>query len=171
MPTLVAAAGMPDLKERLLAGYTFGDRTFKVHLDGYNLLPYLIGQEARTPRPGFLYFSDDGDLMALRFDNWKVVFAQQRSTSSHFGVSHLSIPGYLGCTVCEPIHLCGPPSHLAPIGLVMDHAFIIMPTQTNVQEFLATFKDHPPRQKAASFTIDQILQQMTSGLSRIEWRY
>jgi arylsulfatase A-like enzyme len=69
MPTLVAAAGMPDLKERLLAGYTVGDRTFKVHLDGYNLLPYLTGQEAKTPRPGFFYFSDDGDLMALRFDN------------------------------------------------------------------------------------------------------
>jgi arylsulfatase A-like enzyme len=69
MPTLVAAAEMPDLKERLLAGYTVGDRTFKVHLDGYNLLPYLTGQEAKTPRPGFFCFSDDGDLMALRFDN------------------------------------------------------------------------------------------------------
>ena len=70
---------MPDINERLLAGYTVGDHTFKVHIDGYNLLPYLTGQEPKTPRPGFIYFSDDGDLMALRFDNWKVVFAQQRS--------------------------------------------------------------------------------------------
>ncbi len=62
MPTLLAAAGMADINERLLAGYTVGDRTFKVHIDGYNLLPYLTGQEAKSPRNGFIYFSDDGDL-------------------------------------------------------------------------------------------------------------
>ena len=79
LPTLLAAASMPDVMDRLKTGYTIGDRTYKVHIDGFNFLPYLIGQEARGPRPGFFYFSDDGDLMALRYDNWKIVFAEQRS--------------------------------------------------------------------------------------------
>ena len=168
MPTLVAAAGMPDLKERLLAGYTVGDRTFNVHLDGYNLLPYLTGQEAKTPRPGFFYFSDDGDLMALRFDNWKVVFAQQRSP----GTLALWGEPFVNTRIPWLYDLRTGPFEPATItsntywDWYMDHAFIIMPTQTIVQEFFATFKDYPPRQKAASFTIDQILQQMTSSLSK-----
>lgn len=82
-PRLEADAARRDrnagIKERLPAGYTVGDRTFKVHLDGYNLLPYLTGQEAKSPRLGFIYFSDDGDLMARRFDNRKMVFLQHRS--------------------------------------------------------------------------------------------
>jgi arylsulfatase A-like enzyme len=168
MPTLLAAAGMPDIKERLLAGYTVGDRTFKVHLDGYNLLPYLTGQEAKTPRPGFFYFSDDGDLMALRFDNWKVVFAQQRSP----GTLALWGEPFVNTRIPWLYNLRTDPFERATItsntywDWYMDHAFIIMPAQTIVQEFLATFKDYPPRQKAASFTIDQILQQMTSSLSK-----
>jgi arylsulfatase A-like enzyme len=79
MPTLLAAAGMPDIKERLLSGYKVGDRTYKVHLDGFNFLPYLTGQEAKSPRESYFYFSDDGDLLAMRYDNWKLTFAQQRS--------------------------------------------------------------------------------------------
>ena len=78
LPTLLAAAGMPDVMDRLKAGYTIGDRTYKVHIDGFNFLPYLTGQESRGPRPGFFYFSDDGDLLALRYDNWKFVFIEQR---------------------------------------------------------------------------------------------
>ena len=78
-PTLLAAAGVPDIKDKLLKGYKSGSRNYKVHLDGYNQLPYLTGQEPRSPRQEFFYFSDDGDLTGLRYDNWKVVFAQQRS--------------------------------------------------------------------------------------------
>jgi arylsulfatase A-like enzyme len=78
-PTLLAAAGVPDVKEKLLKGYKADGKNFKVHLDGYNLVPYLTGQEAKSPRQEFFYFSDDGDLTGLRYDNWKVVFAQQRS--------------------------------------------------------------------------------------------
>ena len=79
LPTLLAAAGEPDIKEKLLKGHQVGDRTFKVHLDGYNLLPYLTGEEEEEPAPGFFYFTDDGDLVAVRFDNWKFVFMEQRA--------------------------------------------------------------------------------------------
>ena len=78
LPTFLAAAGEPDIVEKLKAGHRIGDRTFKVHIDGYNLLPYLTGEVDKSPRQGLVYFSDDGDVLALRFDNWKVVFMEQR---------------------------------------------------------------------------------------------
>ena len=78
LPTLMAAAGEPDIAEKLKKGHQAGDKTFKVHIDGYNFLPCFLGEEEKGPRPGFVYFSDDGDLVALRYDNWKVVFAEQR---------------------------------------------------------------------------------------------
>ena len=81
LPTLLAAAGVPDVKEKLLKGYKAGDKTFKVHLDGYNLVPYLKGDVKESPRKEMLYWSDDGDLMALRYDNWKAVFKEQRAES------------------------------------------------------------------------------------------
>ena len=79
LPTFLAAAGEPDIVEQLKARAHGGGKTFKVHIDGYNLLPYLTGEERQSPRQGFIYFSDDGDLVALRFDNWKVVFMEQRA--------------------------------------------------------------------------------------------
>ena len=78
LPTLLAAAGEPDIIDKLKAGHQAGEKTFKVHLDGYNFLPYLTGEEEKGPREGFFYFSDDGDLTALRYDNWKLVFKEQR---------------------------------------------------------------------------------------------
>jgi arylsulfatase A-like enzyme len=79
LPTFLAAAGEPDIVEKLKKGHQAAGKTFKVHLDGYNLLSYLTGQEQESPRKGFMYFSDDGDLVAVRFDNWKVVFMEQRA--------------------------------------------------------------------------------------------
>jgi arylsulfatase len=78
LPTFLAAAGEPDIVEKLKAGHTIGDLTYKVHIDGYNLLPYLTGEVDKSPRQGFIYFSDDGDVLGIRFDNWKVVFMEQR---------------------------------------------------------------------------------------------
>ncbi len=78
MPTLLAAAGVPDVKEKLLTGYTAAGKTFKVHLDGYNMLPLLTGQTKKNPRESFLYFNDDAQLVSLRYDNWKFVFMEQR---------------------------------------------------------------------------------------------
>ncbi len=79
LPTFLAAAGEPDVVEKLKKGHEAAGKTFKVHIDGFNLLPYLTGEEEKSPRNGFIYFNDDGDLVALRFDNWKVVFMEQRS--------------------------------------------------------------------------------------------
>jgi arylsulfatase A-like enzyme len=82
LPTFLAIAGESDIKEKLLKGYRAGNKTFKVHLDGYNLLPYLTGQETKSPRQEFFYFSDDGDLTAFRYDHWKLVFMEQRVTGT-----------------------------------------------------------------------------------------
>ena len=84
LPTLAAAAGEPDAVEKLKKGYKSGNKTFKVHIDGYNLLPFLKGEVKENPRKGFLYWSDDGDLMALRVGNWKATFMEQRAHG--FGV-------------------------------------------------------------------------------------
>src|SRR5215475_4759157 len=78
LPTLLAAAGDPDVMDKLKKGYKIGDVEYKVHIDGFNLLPYLMGEVEHSPRRGFFYFSDDGDLVAMRFENWKVVFQEQR---------------------------------------------------------------------------------------------
>jgi arylsulfatase A-like enzyme len=78
LPTFLAAAGEPDIVEKLKAGHAIGENTYKVHIDGYNLLPYLTGEVDTSPRKGLIYFSDDGDVLAVRFDNWKVVFMEQR---------------------------------------------------------------------------------------------
>ena len=77
--TLLAAAGEPDIKEKLLDGYKLGDKTFKVHLDGWNMLPYLTGEVKESPRPFFFYFSDDGDVIAVRFGDWKMTLMEQRA--------------------------------------------------------------------------------------------
>ena len=79
MPTLLAAAGEPDIAEKLLNGHQAGDKTFKVHIDGYNLLPYLTGEAKESPRKFFFYISDDGDILAIRMGDWKVVLMEQRA--------------------------------------------------------------------------------------------
>jgi arylsulfatase len=164
LPTFVAAAGEPDIIAKLKKGHQAGDRTYKVHIDGYNLLPYLTGQEKKSPRKGFMYFSDDGDLVGVRFDNWKVVFMEQR------------MPGTLGVWA-EPFvplrlpklfNLRTDPYERADItsntywDWVFNNAIMVLTAQGVVGDFLATFKDFPPRQKAASFTIDQAMEKMES---------
>jgi arylsulfatase len=162
LPTLAAAAGMPDVMDRLKAGYAIGDRTFKVHIDGYNLLPYLTGQESRSPRKGFFYFSDDGDLLALRYDNWKMVFAEQRAQ----GTLRLWAEPFTHLRVPKLFNLRTDPYERADVtsntyyDWFFDHAFLAIPAQALVGEFLATFKEFPPRQKAASFTVDQVMAKL-----------
>jgi len=162
-PTLLAAAGMPDIKEKLLAGYKAGDMTYKVHLDGYNFLPYLTGQDAKSPRSEFFYFSDDGDLMNLRYDNWKLQFAVQPAPGTlavwQTEFEHPRIP-YIYNLRTDPFERATITSNTY-YDWELDHAFMMLPAQALVGQFLATFKDYPPRQKAASFTIQQILEKMS----------
>ena len=162
-PTLLAAAGMSDIKQKLLAGYKAGDMTYRVHLDGYNFLPYLTGEETKAPRIEYFYFSDDGDLMNVRYDNWKLQFAVQPAPGTlavwQTEFEHPRIP-YIYNLRTDPFERATITSNTY-YDWELDHAFMLMPAQALVGQFLATFKDYPPRQKAASFTIQQILEKMS----------
>ena len=167
LPTFLAMAGEPDIKAKLLQGHQAGSKNFKVHLDGYNLLPYLTGQEAKSPRVEYFYFSDDGDLTAFRYDNWKLVFMEQRAT----GTLRIWAEPFVPLRIPKLFNLRIDPYERADItsntyyDWFLDHAFLLVPAQHIVGQFLATFKDYPPRQKAASFTVDQVMEKLTSGIS------
>jgi len=162
LPTFVAAAGEPDVKEKLLTGHQAAGKTFKVHLDGYNQLPFLTGATDKSPREEFFYFSDDGDLLALRYDNWKLVFGEQRLR----GTMQLWFEPFVMLRVPKMFNLRTDPFEFADItsntywDWFLDHVFLIVPAQKFVGDFLATFRDYPPRQKAASFTVDQVLAKL-----------
>ena len=161
-PTLLAAAGEPDIKEKLLKGYKAGGKKYKVHLDGYNQLPYLTGQVPKGPRDEFFYFSDDGDLTGMRYDNFKFVFMEQRAP----GTLKVWSEPFTSLRVPKIFNLRTDPYERADItsntyyDWLLDHAFMLVPAQTYVGKFIGTFKAFPPRQKAATFTIDKAMEQM-----------
>ena len=161
-PTLVAAAGEPDVKEKLLEGYEADGKKFKVHLDGYNFLPYLTGQETTSPRIEYVYFSDDGDLLALRYGNWKVQFKVQDEPGTmriwQREFENLRLP-YLFNLKTDPYERATITSNTYWDWYIR-HVFLLVPAQDKVGAFLSTFEEYPPRQKAASFTIDQVLQTL-----------
>ena len=164
MPTLLAAAGAPDVKDKLLTGYKAAGRNFKVHLDGYNQLPYLTGQTRENPRQEFFYFSDDGDLLAMRYDNWKLHFKVQDAPGTldvwQRDFRTLRFP-YIFNLRTDPYERATLTSNTY-WDWILDHIFLLVPAQGKVAEFLSTFKQYPPRQKAASFTVDQVLEQLQS---------
>ena len=165
LPTLLAAAGVPDVKEKLLAGYTVGNKTWKVHLDGYNMLPLLTGETTKDPRESFLYFNDDAQLVALRYDNWKFVFMEQRVK----GTLQLWAEPFVTLRIPKIFNLRTDPYEMADItsntyyDWLLDHAFMLVPAQAYVGNFITTFKDFPPRQTAASFNLDEVLKKMQEG--------
>jgi arylsulfatase len=135
------------------------------HLDW--LPTFLAGQEAKSPRPGFFYFSDDGDLTAVRMDNWKQVFMEQRVT----GTLQVWAEPFTLLRVPKLFNLRTDPYEWADTtsntywDWLLDHAFLAVPTQAIVGEFLATFQEFPPRQKAASFTVDQVMEKLQAGIA------
>jgi len=161
LPTFIAAAGEGEIKEKLLKGHQAGKKTFKVHLDGYNFLPHLSGK-AKAPRAEYFYFSDDGDLMAMRYDNWKVTFMEQRMP----GTLRIWQEPLVSLRFPKLFNLRTDPYERADItsntywDWVLDHIFLFLPAQAIVADFLKTFGEFPPRQKAASFTIDQVLEKL-----------
>ena len=165
LPTFLAAAGEPDIAAKLKQGYQAGDRTYKVHLDGYNFLPYLTGQDAKGPRIQFFYFSDDGALVGMRYDNWKLVFQEQRVP----GTLQVWFEPFVNLRAPKLFNLRTDPLERADItsntywDWLLDRIFLMVPAQGVVAEFLKTFQEFPPRQKAASFTIDQVIAQLTQG--------
>jgi arylsulfatase len=166
-PTLLAAAGVPDIKEQLLKGYKIGDTTYKVHLDGYNFLPYLTGAEKKGPRNEFFYFNDEGGLTALRYDNWKLIFAEQRAP----GTLRVWAEPFTPLRVPLLFNLRTDPYERAQItsntyyDWFLDRAFMLVPAQAEVAKFLGTFNEFPPSQKPATFSIDQVMQQMQEGVA------
>jgi arylsulfatase len=159
IPTFAAANGETDLVEKVKAGYAAAGKNFKVHLDGENLLPFLKG-EAECPRKGFMYWSDDGDLMALRVERFKVVFAEQRNTGLAVWrepLSAMRIPKFFDLRA-DPFER-GAESFYYDSWFLQQN-FLLYWVQPMVAKWLESFKAFPPRAKAASFTIDQIVEAL-----------
>jgi arylsulfatase len=165
-PTLLAAAGNPDVKEQLLKGMEAAGKQFKVHLDGFNQLPYLTGQQEHGARENFFYFNDDGDLVCLRYKNWKIVFLEQRAQ----GTLELWAEPFTPLRFPKMFNLRADPYERADVtsntywDWIMDHAYVAYGAQAGASQFLATFKDFPPSQRAASFTIDQAMEKLKQSL-------
>jgi arylsulfatase len=165
LPTFLALAGEPDIVEKLKKGHKTGDKTYKVHIDGYNLLPYLTGKEKRGPRKGLIYFDDDGNLVAIRFDNWKAVFMEQRCQ----GTCQIWAEPFTVLRLPKLYNLRTDPFERADItsnsywDWVINKGYMTFAGTTLAMEFAKTFKDFPPRQKAASFTIDDALEKMAAA--------
>jgi arylsulfatase A-like enzyme len=163
LPTLLAAAGEPDIKAKLLTGVTAGAKTFKVHLDGYNLMPALQGK-AEWPRHEFFYWSDDGNLVAMRYDRWKIVFQEQRSKG--FDVWQdpmvtLRMPKLFDLRA-DPFERT---DHQA-IGYSkwrIEHAYVMAPAVSYAAQYLNSYTAFPPRQKAGTFGLEQVLKKLEEG--------
>jgi arylsulfatase len=168
LPTLLAVAGDTQVKEKLLKGHKAGDMTYKVHLDGDNLVPYLTGQAAKSPRESFLYINDDQQVTALRYDNWKFVFMEQQAT----GTLRIWANPFTTLRVPKIFNLRTDPYERADItsntyyDWLIDHIYLLVPSQAYVGQFLATFRDYPQRQKADSFNLDSVLRKMQEGGSK-----
>jgi arylsulfatase len=167
LPTLMAAAGDPEIKDKLLKGYQVGSKTAKVHLDGYNQLPYLTGQQPNSARKEFIYFNDDGDLVALRYENWKFVFEEQRA----LGTMRIWAEPFTKLRVPKLFDLRSDPYERADVTsntfydfFLSDGAGPFIASQAIVAPFLATFKEFPPSQRPSSFSIDQLVENMQRSL-------
>jgi arylsulfatase len=167
LPTLLAAAGTDDVKERLMEGNVRAiGRRYKVHLDGYNFLPHLTGETDEGPRKEIFYFSDDGDLTALRYEDWKLIFMEQRAEATFQAWMEPFVP----LRVPLILNLRRDPYERGPItsntyfDWLIDRAYLLVPAQAYVGQFLATFQEFPPRQKAASFSLEQVMEQLQENM-------
>jgi arylsulfatase len=165
MPTFLAMAGAPDVIDKLKKGYKAIGRTYKNHIDGYNFLPYLTGEEKKGPRQLFFYFSDDGDVLEVRMDNWKILFMEQRT------------PGKLDVWRDPFVRLRGPkmynlrtdPFEFADVtsnsynDIIFKYTLLIYAVQDLAGKFAETFKEFPAVQKPNSFTIDDAMAKMSEA--------
>ena len=160
VPTFMGAVGEPDIAKKLLTAYEAAGKTFKVHLDGYDQRDYLAGK-AEDPRHEFFYWTDDGNLAALRYDRWKLVFLQQRAVGFKVWSEPL-VP--LRVPLIEDLR--ADPFERAEAeaegygNYILNHAFLCVPAQAYVGQHLQTYIEYPPRQKPGSFSLDQVLQKL-----------
>jgi arylsulfatase A-like enzyme len=166
-PTLLAAAGVLDIVEQLKAGADLNGTTYKVHLDGNNQLPYLTGETEVSPRKHFFYVSDDGDLTAIRYDHWKLVFLEQKAP----GTLAVWAEPYVQLRVPKIFNLRTDPYERADItsntyyDWILDHAWVAVPCQAYVFEMMQTLIEFPIRQRPASFSLVQVMEKLQSGVA------
>ena len=165
LPTLMAAVGEPDIKEKLKAGgVTAIGRKYKVHLDGYNLLPFLKGEQGESPRKEFFYWTDDGDIAALRYNNWKIVFLEQRA----HGFDVWQEP-FVTLRFPKLFNLRTDPFERADhegMGYGRwraERMFALAPAQAFVGKYLQSFAEFPPRQKPGSFSLGDAMDKISKG--------
>jgi arylsulfatase len=161
LPTLLAAAGEPDIKGKLLKGHKAGNKTYKVHVDGIDMLPYFTGKAKESPRNSFFYINDDGQCVAIRHNDWKLVFMEQRARQ----MACWAEP-FVPLRMPKMFNLRRDPFERADENSntywdwIFDHAFLIYGSQALVAEAIKSFKEFPPRQKPASFNLDGVLETM-----------
>jgi len=168
LPTFLAMAGDPDVSDKLKKGHQAIGRTYKNHIDGVNLLPYLSGKAERSPRKGFFYISDDGDILGLRFDNWKVTFMEQRCK----GTLQVWAEPFTRLRLPKVYNLRTDPYEFADVTSnsyyewVLYHDYIIFGAFILADKFAATFKDFPIIQKPNTFTIDDAIKKLSEPSGR-----
>jgi arylsulfatase len=168
LPTFLAAAGNETVKEDLLDGVTVEEmagREYRVHLDGYNILPMLTGETEESPRQEIFYFTDDGDLAALRFNNWKITFMEQKAWGTLRAwmepLTPLRVPLIFNLRR-DPYERAYRTSNTY-YDWLLDRAYMLVPAQAYVAQFLATFQEYPPRQEAASFSLEKVMEKLSEG--------
>ncbi len=166
LPTFLAAAGEPEIIEKLLDGYEAGGKTYKVHIDGHNMLPYFKGEVGESPRRVFFYMSDDGDILAIRMDDWKVVLMEQRAK----GLMCWLEP-FVALRAPKMFHLRRDPFERADensntyFDWLISHLYILYMMQAVVAEQIEDFVKYPPRSKPASFNLDAVLRTLEEATS------
>jgi arylsulfatase A-like enzyme len=165
-PTLLAAAGVPNIADQLRAGADLDGTRYHVHLDGFDQLDYLTGATPQSPRQYFFYVSDDGDLTAVRFDNWKLVFLEQRAA----GTLRVWAEPFTRLRVPKIFNLRTDPYERADVtsntyyDWILDHAWVAVPMQAFVFEMIQSFAEFPPRQKPATFSLEDVLAELQTGV-------
>lgn len=160
IPTFAAANGESDLVEKVRKGHKIGSKTYKVHLDGVNLMPFLAGKEKESPRKGFIYWSDDGECVAMRMNQYKIVFAEQRAKGIDAWrepFSAMRIPKFFDLRA-DPFER-GEES-IKYYDWFMEQNYLLYAGPPMLMKWLESFKEFPPRARAASFSIDQAMEKM-----------
>ena len=158
IPTFAAAGGDPDIVDKCMRGAQIGNKTFKVHLDGFNLIPFFKGEAKEAPRKEFVYWNDDGQLVAIRVNDWKSVFlgAGQQGHSA-YGPGNSPNCAYRSCSTCAPIRSSAATNRILYNKWMAERAFVQVPMQALAAQWLQSFKEFPVRQKPASFNLDAVM--------------